>query len=90
MAYPTLDTETRLQIEAANRPVAENVIEAAWAGIYQIRSHEGGLISMRWIRCRTGMPLWGRTFQSGGDEVTLAENWICDRWGFFGAMPAAA
>lgn len=81
----TLDAETRLQIEAVNRPVAVNVIEGMGRHLSDTRSHEGRFD----FNALDTLPYWyaplGRRFNLGGDEVAvLAENWICDRWGFFG------
>lgn len=80
-----LDTEIRLQIEAANRPVAVHVIEGMGRHLSDSRGHEGRFD----FNTLDTLPYWyaplGRRFNLGGDEVAvLAENWICDRWGFFG------
>jgi hypothetical protein len=81
----TLNTETRQQLEAVNRPVEVQVIEGMRRHLSDTRSHKGRFD----FNPMDTLPYWysplGRRFNLGGDEIaTLAEKWICDQWGFFG------
>lgn len=80
----TLNTETRQQLEAVNRPIEVQTIEGRRRHLADTRSHEGRFD----FNPMDTLPYWysplGRRFNLGGDEIaTLAENWICDQWGFF-------
>lgn len=82
----TLNTETRQQLEALNRPVRVQAIESTRRHLSDTRSHKGRFD----FNSMDTLPYWysplGRRFNLGGDEIaTLAEKWICDRWGFFGS-----
>lgn len=81
----TLNTGTRQQLEAVNRPIGVQVIEGMRRHLSDTRSHKGRFD----FNPMDTLPYWytplGRRFNLGGDEIaTLAEKWICDRWGFFG------
>jgi hypothetical protein len=81
----TLNAETRQQLETVNRPVAVQVIEHMRRHLSDARGYKGRFD----FNPLDTLPYWytplGRRFNLGGDEIaTLAEHWICDRWGFFG------
>lgn len=81
----TLNTETRQQLDTVNRPVTVQVIEHMRRHLSDARGYKGRFD----FNPLDTLPYWytplGRRFNIGGDEIaTLAENWICDRWGFFG------
>ena len=81
----TLNTATRQQLEAVNRPIEVQVIEGIRRHLSDTRSHKGRFD----FNPMDTLPYWytplGRRFNLCGDEIaTLAEKWICDRWGFFG------
>ncbi len=81
----TLNTETRQQLEAVNRPIEVQVIEGMRRHLSDTRSHKGRFD----FNPMDTLPYWythlGQRFNlSGGEIATLAESWICDRWGFFG------
>jgi len=81
----TLNAETRQQLEAVNRPIAVQVIEGVRRHLSDTRNHKGRFD----FNPMDTLPYWysplGRRFNLGGDKIaTLAESWICDRWGFFG------
>lgn len=81
----TLDVETRQRLEAVNHPIKVQVIQGMRRHLSDTRRHEGRFD----FNPMDTLPYWythlGRRFNLGGDEIaTLAENWICDRWGFYG------
>lgn len=81
----TLNTGIRQQLEAVNCPIEVHVIEGMRRHLSDTRSHKGRFD----FNPMDTLPYWytplGRRFNLGGDEIaTLAEKWICDRWGFFG------
>jgi len=81
----TLNTKTRQLLEAVNRPIEVQVVEGMRRHLSDTRSHKGRFD----FNSIDTLPYWysplGRRFNLGGDEIaTLAEKWICDRWGFFG------
>lgn len=81
----TLNAGTRQRVEAVNRSIAVQVNKGMRRHLSDARSHKGRFD----FDPLDTLPYWytplGRRFNLGGDEIaTLAENWICDRWGFFG------
>jgi hypothetical protein len=81
----TLDVETRQRLEVVNRPIEVQVIQGMRRHLSDTRNHEGRFN----FNPMDTLPYWythlGRRFNLGGDEIaTLAENWICERWGFYG------
>jgi len=81
----TLDVATRQRLEAVNRPIEVQVIQDIRRNLSDARSYEGRFN----FNPMDTLPYWytplGRLFNLSGDEIaTLAEKWICDRWGFFG------
>jgi hypothetical protein len=81
----TLDVTTRQRLEAVNRPIEVQVIQGMRRHLSDARSYEGRFN----FNPMDTLPYWyaplGWRFNLGGGEIaTLAEKWICDRWGFFG------
>ena len=80
----TLSSDTLQKLEGVNRSVS---VEKRESGLLRLSAKAGREKRFHFDPLDT-LPYWytplGRCFNLHGDDIaTQAENWICDRWGFF-------